>query len=253
MAKKQARQRDEKGRFISNPKTKPSKQPDVKSKVQETSKDSLKVKAGKQRSSTGIRDKNGRYVSKIFTNEVKKTILATKKIDVSKINPDQTEKIDKLLKEAKVSAKEIKRFYEKNQFIFEDLLEKGKLKGTSKNSTQIENTIENYKGKIFINDGKNIKEYSKSDAKLLLVSFKSFLSDNINVVDFTLKPTLTLDGTLTINIPDSKKLLKDIKTYFGVTNKADLEDFTGAEIMEALEDILNGYYGEESDLIIYAS
>lgn len=254
---KQPRARDEKGRFkkfeIVQPKPKPSAKKSTPQQAPEQIKDPKKVQAGKIRQEQAIRDKSGKFANPILVNEIKKTLLATKKVDVSKINADQTAKINELLKDAKVKPADVKKFYDQNKKVFEDLQTFGKLKGTSKNSNQIEKAITDYKGKIFLNNGKKIIEVSKSEAKLKLISFKSFLSNNINVVDFTIKPTLSIDGTLTINLPDEKKLLKDLKKYFGVTKTEDLEEFTGAEISEALEEILNGIYNGESDLIIYAS
>jgi len=246
MAKKTTRPRDEKGRFIKV--QQPEPQP-----IQSKTTNEKKSEGGKKRASTGIRNERGQYVSKIFANEIKKTLLATKRVDVSKVNADQSTKIDSLLKDAKVTPLQVKKFYEKNKEIFEDLKTFGKLKGTSKNSNQIEKGINEYKGKVFINDGGKVKEVSKSEAKLQLIKFKSFLSSNINVVDFTLKPTFDIDGKMTLNLPDPKKLLKDLKTYFGVTTNDELEEFSGVEIMEALEQILSDMYGEESDLTIYAS
>ena len=235
------RARDSRGRFISSG-TKPTK-----------TKDSKRVEAGKKRDSGAIRDEKGRFISAVLSNEIKKTVLATKKIDVSKINSDQTEKINQLLKEAKVTPQQVKKFYQKNQDIFEDIVTRGELKGTSKNSNQIEKAIREYKGKIFVNDGTGPKEVSKEKAIYQITRLKSFLSDNINVVDFTVLPVLSLDGKMKLNIPNPQKLLKDIKEYLGAKTTEDLEEFSGAEIMEALSEILNGTYQDEPDIIIYAS
>ena len=258
---KQPRARDEKGRFKKVEIVQPTPQPKPKASAKKTTpqpkperiKDPKKVEAGKIRQQQAIRDKSGKFANPILVNEIKKTLLATKKVDVSKINADQSAKINELLKDAKVKPEEVKKFYEQNKKVFDDLQTFGKLKGTSKNSNQIEKSISQYKGKIFINNGKEIIEVTKSEAKLKLISFKSFLSNNINVVDFTIKPTLSIDGTLTINLPDEKKLLKDLKKYFGVTKTEELEEFTGEEISEALADLLSEMYNGEEDLIIYAS
>ena len=254
---KNTRPRNEKGQFIKvekiQPKPKPSAKKSTPQQAPERIKDAKKVLAGKIRQAGAIRDKTGKFANPILVNEIKKTLLATKKVDVSKINADQTAKINELLKDAKIKPEQVKKFYEQNKKVFDDLQTFGKLKGTSKNSNQIEKALTDYKGKIFINNGKKIIEVTKSEAKLKLISFKSFLSNNINVVDFTIKPTLSIDGTLTINLPDEKKLLKDLKKFFGVTKTEDLEDFTGEEITEAIQEILNGMYDDEPDIIIYAS
>jgi hypothetical protein len=217
-------------------------------------KDPKKVLAGKMRQATGIKDASGKYVSKIFTNEIKKTLLATKKVDVSKIAPDQSDKIDQLLKEAKISPKQIKSFYTKNKEIFDDLKTFGKLKGTSKNSNQIEKTIDTYKGKIFLNNGKEVIEVSKAEAKFNFLNFKNLLSSNINLVEFYVRPTLSLDGTMTINLPDAKEFRKKIKEYFGITNLKQLEEIEPAEIQEAVQKILQDMFGEEdTDLFLIIS
>ena len=217
-------------------------------------KDPKKVAAGKARAATAIKNEKGQYVSKIFTNEIKKTLLASKKIDVSKIAPDQTSKIDDLLKEAKLTQKEVKKFYDKNKPIFDDLLTFGKLKGTSKNSNQIGKVIDQYKGKFFLDRGNGkIKEVSAAQMKYELTRFKNALSSNLNLVDFSLNPTFSIDGNITLKIPNTKKFFNDLKTYFGVKTIEELEDFDGAEIMEAAENILKGYYNNEPDLTLYIS
>lgn len=212
-----------------------------------------KVLAGKIRQATGIKDASGRYVSKIFINEIKKTILSTKKVDVSKIHSDQSDKINELLKDSKISPKEVKKFYEQNKEIFEDLNTFGKLKGTSKNRNQIDKAIDKYKGKMFVNNGTELKEVSKVDLKYQLASFNQLLSSNINLVDFVLRPTFSIDGTMTINLPDIKDFRKEIKKHFRITNMKSLEDFETADIIEGLQTILKGYFGEVTDIILIIS
>jgi len=216
-------------------------------------KDPKKVLAGKMRQATGIKDSSGKYVSKIFINEIKKTILSTKKVDVSKIHSDQSEKINELLKDSKISPKEVKKFYEQNKEIFEDLNTFGKLKGTSKNKNQIDKAIEKYKGKMFVNNGTETNEVSKVDLKYQLASFNQLLSSNINLVDFVLRPTFSINGTMTINLPDIKDFRKKIKNHFGITNMKSLEDFETADIIEGLQKILKGYFGEVTDIILIIS
>lgn len=212
-----------------------------------------KVLAGKMRQATGIKNSSGRYVSKIFINEIKKTILSTKKVDVSKIHSDQSDKINKLLKDSKISPKEVKKFYEQNKEIFEDLNTFGKLKGTSKNRNQIDKAIDKYKGKMFVNNGTELKEVLKVDLKYQLANFNQLLSSNINLVDFVLRPTFSIDGTMTINLPDIKDFRKKIKKHFGITNMKSLEDFETADIIEGLQTILKGYFGEVTDIILIIS
>lgn len=216
-------------------------------------KDEKKVKAGKVRQSTGIKDSKGRFVSQIFTNEVKRFILASKKFDVANINADQTEKFNQLLKEAKITPKDLKKYYEKNKEIFEDLKLFGKLKGTSKNSNQIDKAIDNYKGKILINDGSGPKQVTKEEAKYLFAHFKQILKSNINVVEFYVRPIFTTDGTITINLPEPKKFKQLLKKKFGLKNLKELESIESADISIAIKEILEELYGEESDIFIIIS
>lgn len=238
---------------VKSKKSSPKKSAPKKSDTPAKQKDPKKVLAGKIRAQNSIKDSSGKYVSKIFTNEVKKTILATKKIDVSKIHPDNSKKIDQLIKEAGINPEQIKKFYEKNQFIFENLKKQGKLKGTWRNSNQIEKAIRDYKGTIFINDGKKIKEVSKAEAIFQVMNFKQNLSSRMNVVDFTIRPELSLDGILTLKIPDSKKLLQAVKKKAGVKNLSELDELTGEELMKAVSEALTDFYGKEKDINIFIS
>jgi hypothetical protein len=247
MAKKQQPKTKSKSKSVSKKVIAKKSAPKV-----ERIKDEKKVKAGKVRQATGIKDSSGRFVSKIFTNEIKKTLLATKKVDVSKIKSDQSETIDKLLKDAKVTPKQIKSFYEKNKQIFEDLNTFGNLKGTSKNSNQIEKAIDKYKGKILINDGTGFKEVTKTEAKFQFANFKQLLSSNINVVEFYVKPTLSINGTMKINLPEPKEFRKKIKKYFEITNLKDLDNFTAEEISEAIKEILEEMF-DEPDIVVIIS
>lgn len=210
-------------------------------------KDPKKVAAGKARAANAIKDNNGRYVSKILYNEISKIVLATKGHDVSKISGEQTQKITSLMSEAKVTAKEVKNLYEKKPVIFEAMINEGSITGTNKNSYQLEKSIGNFSGNIFING----EEKTQAEAKLSLVKFKQYLSTNINVVDFTIKPKLSFDGKMILNIPDVKDLMKHLKEYFGVNTIKELDEFEGAEISEALESYFDD--NDNYDIVIYAS
>ena len=215
--------------------------------------DVKKSKAGKVRGSTAIRDSKGRYVSKLFANEVKLTLLASKGIDVKQVHADNFKKIDKLIKENKIKPESVKKFYEKNKFAFEELNEKGKLKGTWKNSNQLQDAIEGYQGEIFINDGKKTKKVTKDEASLIINRFKTSVVGSINAQDFSVLPTFTLSGTMTFNIPSPNRLNKELMKYFGVEELEELDDFDAAEISEALTAILEDIYNGEPDLVLYIS
>lgn len=252
------RPRDAKGRFITSKVATPVKVTSTKKTAPpvqvERVKNEAKVKAGKIRQAGAIKDERGRFASKYFVNEVKKTILATKKIDVSKINSDQTEKIDKLLQDAKVKPEQIKKFYDANKEIFEDLKQKGKLKGTSKNSNQIETAIRNYKGKlIVIDENGNEKELTSAQVNYKLIRLKNALQSNINAVDFSIRPTLTLDGKMILKIPSATAVLKGLREKLGLTSKQSFDEVDSLEIAEALDELLKEMYEDESDINFYIS
>lgn len=251
------RPRDAKGRFISAKSVKPVKVTNKKIAspvLVERVKDQKKVLAGKARQATGIKDDKGRFVSKFLANEIKKTVLAVNKIDVSKINADQTEKINQLLKDAKIKPQDVKKFYEKNPLAFEDLKTKATFKGTSKNSNQIEKAIKNYKGKILIqNETGELKEVTQAQAKYKLVRLKNALQSAINLADFAIRPNLTLDGKMILKIPSATKVLKDLREALGLEKNESFDDIDSRDIAEALETILNGYYENENDLFFYIS
>jgi hypothetical protein len=215
--------------------------------------DTKKYKAGKVRGSTAIRDSKGRYVSKLFANEVKLTLLASKGIDVKKVHADNFKKIDALIKENKIKPEGVKKFYDKNKFIFEELNEKGKLKGTWKNSNQLQDAIEGYQGEIFINTGTKIKKVTKDEASLIINRFKTSVVGSINAQDFAVLPTFTLSGTMTFNIPSPTKLNKELMKFFGIEDIEELDEFDAAEISEALTSVLESIYGGEPDLVLYIS
>jgi len=214
--------------------------------------DTKKSKAGKVRGSTAIRDSKGRYVTKLFANEVKLTLLASKGIDVKKVHADNFKKIDKLIKENKVKPQEVKKYYEKRKFIFEELNEKGELKGTWKNSNQLQEAIEEYQGEIFINNGNKTKKVTKDEASLIINRFKTSVVGSINAQDFAVMPTLSLSGKMTFNIPSPTKLDKELMKYFGIEDIEELDEFDAAEISEALTIVLEFIYGEP-DLVLYIS
>jgi len=210
-------------------------------------KDPKKVAAGKARAANAIKDSSGRYVSRILYNEIAKITLAVKGIDVSKISGEQTQKITSLMSEAKVSAKEVKNLYENNPVIFEAMINEGKITGTNKNSNQLEKSISDYTGQIIING----EERTQAEAKKDLMSFKQYITANFSVVDFTIKPSLSFDGKMILNIPDVKEILKHLKEHFELSSIKDLAEIDPAEITEALQEYFDDH--DEYDIVMYAS
>jgi len=210
-------------------------------------KDPKKVAAGKARAASAIKDSSGRYVSRILYNEIAKITLAVKGVDVSKLSGEQTKKITSLMSEAKVTAKDVKNLYEKNPVIFEDMINTGKITGTNKNSNQIEKSITDFTGTIYVNG----KESTQAEAKRDLMHFKQYLNSTINVVDFTIKPKLSFDGKMYVDIPPVKDIMKFLKERFDVKTIAELSDYEGGEITEALQEFFED--NDEYDIVIYAS
>jgi hypothetical protein len=197
-----------------------------------------------------LRDEKGRFVTKIFQEQVTRALAAQKGFDNFEGDGKRRKQknVENVKKEAKISPKELFVFYKENEEIFLDMLHNSSLKELPKNSNQLERDITNYKGEIILN-GETV---SNSEAKLSLLKFKQLLSSEINVVDFTIKPEILFDGKMIINIPDANKILSELMEYFGVKNVDELGEFSGAELTEALSEILDAEFGDE-EIVIYAS
>jgi hypothetical protein len=202
-----------------------------------------------------IRDSKGRFANKVFTDVVKIELAASKGVKITESytqNGKEKERhkpISKIEKEAKITPEELKQYYDKHRSTFEMMLESGGDKSLSKNYNQLEQSFNTYKGEIIIN-GKSV---SKSEAKLMLDKFKQHLSISINAVDFQTKPLLTFDGKMIIELPDVDNLENELLEYFGETDIEEVyENFSGAEITQALKEILDEEFGED-EVVIYAS
>lgn len=213
-----------------------------------------KVAAGKARAANAIKNAKGQYIPKIFQSEIERTFAAIKlNIDVSKIPQGNIEKVSAIIKNAKVSKKEIKDFYEKNPLAFENLIETGALKSTNKSTSQLENVIAEYKGKIFVFDGTDTLPQSKAEVKYRMLKFLQYIKTYANAVELKFKPTYTIDGKLTVNIPNEQLFLKKLKEYFDVTSFKDFNDFTSEEMNEAIASVLEEIYDGEPDIVIISS
>lgn len=204
----------------------------------------------KQNAKYRLRDERGRFVPKIFNEQVIRSLAAQKNVSNFKGEGKavKEKKVNEIIEEAKISPKELHSFYKQNNDLFLDMLHTGSLKTLPQNSGQLEKTLSKYKGEIILN-GESV---TRAEAKLALLTFKQALSTEINAVDFTIQSELSFDGKMSINIPSPKHIIKELVEYFGVESPDGLDEFTGAEITEALGEILNKEYGE-GEIVIYAS
>ena len=212
-----------------------------------------KRKAGLIRQENAIKDDNGKFINKYYENEIARLLLAGKNVDVSKLHSDQTEKFAALLKAAGVTKKDLKDFFISNKDLFADMVKKGTLIGTSKDSADLEEIIENFKRKIFVNDGTGNKETPKIEASMLLKMFQQALATNCNAADFAIFLQFSFDGDLIINIPNVETLMKEVKTLLNVENDNDILLTDPGERSEAIEAALNKMYDGDPLIIVYIS
>jgi hypothetical protein len=216
-------------------------------------KDSKKVAAGKARAEQALKDAKGRYVSQTLAGEIQRIYLATKKINVADIKPDNKKKLTEVLRENKITGKQVAEFYKQNKEIFEDVILKGTIQGTSTNSNNTKKAIDKYTGQLFVDRGNgDIKKVTKAQLKLHIDRFKQAVSANLNAIDFSVNPLLTFDGKATYQIPRASDLYAYLKEYFGIKNLEELEEFTGAEINEAVNEFLQGLY-KKPMIVLYLS
>jgi hypothetical protein len=193
-----------------------------------------------------LRDEKGRFTTNKFRDEVIKGLAASKGVSsfVKQKKRSVEKDAEQIIKEAKITNKELKYYYNVNKETFITRLRSGYDQDLDRNYNQLNKDIENYKGKIFLNG----KEVSKHQMKYQIEKFKQLLSTEINVVDFTVRPKYYFDGKIEIDLPNADKVLKELMKYFDVKKAEDLDEFTGEEITQALKEIL-----DNDDIVIYAS
>jgi hypothetical protein len=215
-----------------------------------------KIKAGKARAAKGIKDNSGKYISNTLQQEVIKGLAASKGVS-SRTEKNKSKRIEVIKQEAKITDKELKKFYEINRESYDRIIKTGSLKEVTRNSDQIENDINNYKGKIYINrNGQKIK-VSKSEAIQEVVKFKQYLASHFSTVEIVITPELTFDGRMILPIADAKKLYKDMKEKLGVNNMDDMSDaiadMDGPELNELLSEIFEDEGYDEGDIVVITS
>lgn len=193
-----------------------------------------KIEAGKARAANAIKDDSGRYVTRVFKEQLIKDLAATKGID-TRTEKGRDKSIDQILSEAKISEREQKRFFDVNREQYNEMIRTQSIQKTNRNSNQLENDLSEYSGRIIVNG----ERMTSSEAKKELLEFRQYLQTRINCVDFYMKPELSFKGEMKIDIPNAKQLIKDLKEYFGVSTIEELEEFEGADLNEALEDLLD--------------
>lgn len=218
-------------------------------------KNPAKVAAGKARAAQGLKNQStGKYLPKIFTYEINKALLANKGIDVSKVPASSFKKVDDLMKEAGVTKKQAANFYNTMPEAFESIIKRGTIKETPKNTNQLEKIFDQYKGKIIIQDGSTEKSVNSSEAKYMLTTFMQYMKVNANVVDMTIKPSVSIDGKMYLKIPDMKELVKKIKEYADLNSIKEIRDIEATELTEIIADCLADMYEQDSDdITIYSS
>lgn len=217
-------------------------------------KNPAKVAAGKARQATGIKDSKGKYVTKVYQNEIAKIAAAIRGINVTKIDSTNDEQIKQLLIDAKLTGREVKQIFESKPEAFERLREEGVIKQTFKDSEDIEEIIRNFKGKFIIDNGTASEAVTSEEAIYKLQHFKQYLKSNINAVDFSIMPKISLDGKLTLSIPSPNEIVQKLKEYFDVSSIKELYNSEAAEITEAVNEVISDMYSEdEPPLIIYCS
>ena len=207
-----------------------------------------KVLAGKKRASLSLRDSKGRFTTNLFKREVIKTVLAKKGIDVSQ---DEKQKdrsnINEIIKASGITQTELNKEYKQNIDFFSNLIENGAITTTFKNANQIEKDVNNFKGSFIITrKGENIK-VTKNEMKLELAKFKQFISSTVNASDYSQKIKITFDGKMIINIPDIKKMRRNIKDDFDDGFEDD------SETMQQVIDYMTDEFDDNDDIIIYGS
>ena len=214
-----------------------------------------KRKAGLVRQENAIKTPTGKFASKFLENEILRNLLAAKNtgIDTTKINSDNNKKFKELAEQAGVTKKELKNFYEQNKKVFEDTIKNGTLKTTSKNADALEELLDTFKQKVFVNDGTGKTEVTAIEAKKMLKQFVQKLATHCNAADTVFFPLLTFDGDLIINIPNAKKFGDMLKAALGVEKLSDIGEMESAGISEAIQSVLEELYGNNTQIIVYIS
>ena len=212
-----------------------------------------KVRAGKARAASGIKDSRGQYIIKNKENELARQLLAQNDFDVSKVRANNTAKIAELLAEAGLTKKDIKTFYEQQKNDLDDITDTLQITGTAFNIDRMSEELTTFAGKVFIDTGNGIEEVTALEAKILLANFKQYVYTRANVVEIKLNPVFNLEeNEMTLQIPDGKEMMEFLKKALEVDNLEQLKEAEGEDITQAIQDFLDSKYGDPK-IVIYAS
>lgn len=210
-------------------------------------------KAGLIRQKEAIKDSKGKFVSKYFINELTRLKLAENKVNTSKLFSGDNKKFDEIRKNAGVTNKELKDFYDKNPDLYNDIIKTGGLTISSKNTIQLIEFIEEFKRKIIVDTGTEKITLQKNDVLKLIDEFKQFVTSIANVVNITWFPELSFDGNITLQIPSLSLYESETKKILKVKNLDDTEELESSEFSEALRDALKNIYGKKLQIILHIS
>lgn len=160
-------------------------------------KDPRKVKAGQARAQKSLRI-DGKFTTNIFLERVTKDAVATG-----------------------VKERDVFRYFQQHERVYAATYSKDMLT-TQRNGDQIKRDLKNYDGKIFKN-GTHVKAATAIKA---VAELNRYLRGEHDVVAFHLKPGLSLNGKMKINLPSVAELrrrldegedLEDILDEYGIT------------------------------------
>ncbi len=196
-----------------------------------------RVKGGKARAKHALKDDHGKYITRELREEIIGTLAAQKQVSSYQEGRNLLKTTEEILKEAKITPRELKEHYENNKQEFLLMVQTGSKKGKSMDSNKLEEWIEDYTGHLYVKtDADPARKISKDEAIYLLQEFNQLLKASINAVDFSIIPQIKFDGTAILHIPDPEKLTSLVLSNLGVE-----------DIKEAMREDPEGWYETIND------
>lgn len=213
-----------------------------------------KIKAGKQRAKNSLRDNSGKYITRQLKEQVVKNLAAAKGVS-SRTEKNKQKQIDEIFREANITPKELKTFFELNRDTYEKMVTTGSTKDVFRHYDQLKKDIADYKGKIYGKDKDgNIQPLSKEQAGKMIDLVNNYFKNNFKIVDWAIKPELTFNGKMILTIPDYKLLMKKMKEETGTETNAEANEAVeeNEEATELLNNLLEELY-DEGEVLVYVS